>query len=184
MLVNRKKAEMKNNTATLTIRKEAILTLSVLIGIAVAAPLLIKQQLITGTIVNATLIIGAVWLGARDGLLIGLIPSSAALATGLLSPALAPMVPFIIVGNAILILTFSYLKNLNYWAAVVASSMLKFAFLYGTSTIVIGLLIDKQVSPIVANMMSWPQLVTALAGGIVAFGTIKVLRKLQLIKTD
>ena len=175
---------MKNNTATLAIRKETILTLSVLIGIAVAAPLLIKQQLITGTIVNATLILGTARLGARDGLLIGLLPSSIALATGLLSPVLAPMIPFIIVGNAILVLTFSYLKNLNYWVGAAAGSLFKFAFLYGTSNIVVGLLINKQAAPAVANMMSWMQLVTALAGGIVAFGVIKALGKLHLVKVQ
>ena len=168
---------MKYHLNTLAIKKEALLTLAVLIGIAIAAPLLFKQQLITGTIVNATLIIGVSLLGARDGLLIGLLPSSVALATGLLSPALAPLIPFIIIGNAILVLTFSYLSRINYWVGVIVGSLLKFGFLYGTSTVVIGLLINKQVAPAVAQMLSWPQLVTALAGGILAFGLVKLVRK-------
>ena len=168
---------MKYHLNTLAIKKEALLTLAVLIGIAIAAPLLFKQQLITGTIVNATLIIGVSLLGARDGLLIGLLPSSVALATGLLSPALAPLIPFIIIGNAILVLTFSYLSRINYWVGVIVGSLLKFGFLYGTSTVVIGLLINKQVAPAVAQTLSWPQLVTALAGGILAFGLVKLVRK-------
>jgi riboflavin transporter len=166
---------MRNTRAAITIKKEALLTLVVLIGLAVAAPIFFKQQLITGTIVNAALIIGVSMLGARDGLLIGLIPSSVALATGLLSPALAPMIPFIIVGNAILVLAFSYLKNINFWLGVIVGGVLKFAFLYGMSSIIVGLLINKQLAPTVAQMMSWPQLVTATAGGIVAFGTLKLL---------
>jgi hypothetical protein len=166
---------MRNNQAAITIKKEALLTLIVLIGLAVAAPIFFKQQLITGTIVNATLIIGASLLGARDGLLIGLIPSSVALATGLLSPALAPMIPFIIVGNAILVLAFSYLKNVNFWLGLVVGALLKFVFLYGMSSIIVGLLINKQLAPTVAQMMSWPQLATAIAGGIVAFGALKLL---------
>ena len=169
---------MKYHLNTLAIKKEALLTLAVLIGIAIAAPLLFKQQLITGTIVNATLIIGVSLLGARDGLLIGLLPSSVALATGLLSPALAPLIPFIIIGNAILVLTFSYLSRINYWVGVIVGSLLKFGFLYGTSTVVIGLLINKQVAPAVAQMLSWPQLVTALAGGMLAFGLVKLVRKI------
>jgi hypothetical protein len=175
---------MMKNTTTLTFKKEAILILLALIGVAIAAPILIKQQLITGTIVNAALIIGAAWLGARDGLLIGLVPSTVALATGLLSPALAPMVPFIIVGNAILVITFSFLKGVNYWVALGAGSLFKFAFLYGTSHIVIGLLVNKQVAPAVANMLSWPQLFTAAAGGILAFGILKTFRNFQPLKRD
>ncbi|MBN1188206.1 MAG: iron hydrogenase [Dehalococcoidales bacterium] len=169
---------MKTNLNVLSLRKEALLTLALLIGIAIAAPLLIKQQLITGAIVNATLIIGVSLLGARDGLLIGLLPSSIALATGLLSPALAPMIPFIIVGNALLVLTFNYLSKMNFWAGMIAGGVIKFAFLYGTSTIVIGLLVNKQVAPAVAQMMAWPQLVTALAGGVLAFAVLRLLKKL------
>jgi hypothetical protein len=168
---------MKRNLNALSIRKEALLTLGILIAIAVVAPLFIKQQLVAGTIVNATLIIGVALLGTRDGLLIGLLPSSIALATGLLSPALAPMVPFIIIGNALLVVAFNYLSKFNYWVGVIVGSLIKFAFLYGTSTVVIGLLINKQVAPAVAQMMAWPQLVTAIAGGILAFGVIRLMKK-------
>ena len=168
---------MKNWMQALAVKKEALVILVLLIGVAIAAPVFFKQQLITGTIVNATLIIGVSWLGARDGLLIGLLPSSIALATGLLSPALSPMIPFIILGNTLLVLTFNYLSRINYWVGAVAGSILKFAFLYGTSTVVVGLLINKQVAPAVAYMMSWPQLATALAGSIVAFGVVRMAKK-------
>jgi hypothetical protein len=170
---------MKERLSVLTVRKESVLIILALIAVAVAAPLFIKQQLITGTIINATLIIGTVILSTRDGLLIGLIPSSIALATGLLSPVLAPMVPFIIVGNAILVLSFAYIQKLNFWVGIAVGAILKFAFLYLTSTVVIGLLIDKQVATAVAQMMSWPQLFTALAGGLLAFGYLKLTGKLK-----
>jgi hypothetical protein len=171
---------MKFNLNTLAIKKEALMTLAILVCVAVVAPLFIKQQLVAGTIVNATLIIGVSLLGARDGLLIGLLPSSIALATGLLSPALAPMIPFIIIGNALLVLAFNYLSKINFWVGAIVGSVVKFAFLYGTSTVVIGLLINKQVAPAVAQMMAWPQLVTAVAGGILAFGVIRLLKKSSL----
>jgi hypothetical protein len=167
---------MKNLTNALTIKKEALLTLVLLIGVAIAAPIFFKQQLITGTLVNTTLIIGVSLLGARDGLLIGLLPSSVALATGLLSPALAPMIPFIIIGNSILVLTFSYLSRINFWVGAITGSVLKFVFLMGTSTVVTGLLINKQIAPAVAQMMSWPQLATALAGSVLAFGVLKLMK--------
>ncbi len=170
---------MRNNISTLGIKKEAVLMLMILIGVAMAAPLLFKEQLVTGTIVNATLIIGISSLGVVEGLLIGLIPSSFALATGLLSPVMAPMVPFIMAGNAILVLIFAYLSKINYWVGVVVGGILKSAFLYGTSSLIISLFINKQVAPTVAQMMGWPQLVTALAGGLVAFGVVKLLKNLS-----
>jgi hypothetical protein len=175
---------MKNQWKAIAINKEALLTLVLLIGVAIVAPMFIKQQLITGTIVNATLIIGVSLLGARDGLLIGLLPSSIALATGLLSPALAPMIPFIIIGNALLVLTFGYLSRINFWMGAIAGSILKFVFLYGTSTVVIGLLVNKQVAPAVAQMLSWPQLVTALAGSVLAFGVVRILKNSSVARLN
>ena len=167
---------MKSNLYSLAVKKETASTLMVLLAIVVAAPF-INQQLISGTIVNAALIVGVCLLGARDGLIIGLIPSSVALATGLLPPVLAPIIPFIIVSNAILVLAFDYLRKLNYWVGIVVSALLKSVFLYCISNLVIGLLLNKHVAPTVAMMTSWPQLVTALAGGIVAFGVVKLLKR-------
>lgn len=59
---------MRSNLSTLAIKKESLLMLGLLIALAVVAPLLFKQQLITGTIVNAALIVGVSLLGVRDGL--------------------------------------------------------------------------------------------------------------------
>ena len=168
---------MNSRVESLTINRTAVITFVVLLGIASAAPL-IRNQFITGPIVNATLLIAVALLGMRDGLLIGLIPSSIALAVGLLPPVLAPMIPFIIVGNAILVVTFGYLRSKNYWLGLVSGSVLKLAFLFGTSSIVINLLLNQKVATSVAVMMSWPQLVTALAGGLLAYGFLRGTKRL------
>ncbi len=169
---------MNSRVESLTINRTAVITFVVLLGIASAAPL-IHNQFITGPIVNATLLIAVAVLGIRDGLLIGLIPSSIALGIGLLPPVLAPMIPFIIVGNAILVVTFGYLRHKNYWLGVVSGAVLKFAFLFGTSSIVTNLLLNQQVAAKVAIMMSWPQLVTALAGGLLAYGFLQSTKRLS-----
>jgi hypothetical protein len=168
---------MNNRTEVLTITKGSVLTFVALLGIASAAPLL-HNQFVVGPIVNATLLIATVLLGVRGGILIGLIPSTIALSTGLLPAVLAPMIPFIIVGNAILVVTFGYLRDKNYWLALVSGSILKFAFLFGTSGIVISLLLNQKIASSVAMMMSWPQLATALAGGLVAYGFLRGTKKI------
>jgi hypothetical protein len=170
---------MQSNVGALTIRKSAVLTFVLLVGVAVAAPVIFNQQLITGTIVNATLIVGVCQLGVPGALVIGLLPSSIALATGLLPAVMAPMIPFIIVGNTILVVTFNYLRNINYWLGITAGAILKFAFLFGICNVVVGMVINEQVSAKISGMMSWPQLVTALCGGILAFGVVKLWGKIR-----
>ena len=159
-----------NQVKTLVIKNEKIFALSqffVLIGIATTAPLLHSQP-ITGSIVNATLFITVVLLGVRSAILIGLIPSLIALSTGLLPTVLAPMIPFIITGNAVLILVFSYLRNKNYWLAMISASLLKFLLLFSFS---------RGISSVIALMMSWPQLLTALSGGLIAYLFLKAVKK-------
>jgi riboflavin transporter len=168
---------MRNSILTTGIKKDALIMLALLISFAVVAPLVFREQLITGTIVNATLIIGASILGKTNGILIGLVPSTIALSTGIISPAMAPMIPFIIMGNAILVITFSYFGRFNFWLGAAVGSVLKFAFLYGMSNLVFNLIIEKKLAAAAAQTMSWPQLVTAAAGSIIAYGVLMILKK-------
>ena len=164
-----------NNTKILTIDRAKINTLIqfiVLTGIAVIAPL-IGQQAITGPIVNATLFIATAFLGVRAGILVGLLPSIIALSVGLLPAVLAPMLVFIMTGNAILVIVFDYLRNKNYWLGVVIASVLKFIFLFASSSIVVNLIVKTELASRVAGIMSFPQLFTALAGGALAYLVIK-----------
>lgn len=155
----------------------AIAQFAALLGIAVLAPLLYSQP-VTGAIVNATLFVSAVLLGTQSAILIGLIPSLIALSVGLLPIALAPMVPFIITGNAILILVFGFFKKKNYWLGVISAGVLKFLFLFSSSSIVIDLILKKEIAQKAAAMMSLPQLFTALAGGAIAYLILKSVKKI------
>jgi len=157
---------------SISIKKDAILFAAqfvFLFSISAAIPFFIHQQAITGPIINAILFISASFLGSQAAILIGLFPSLVALSAGLLPVALAPMIPFIMVGNAILVLVFNKLKNRNFWLAIFSASSLKFLFLYFSSLIVIRLISQNAIAKQAALAMSWPQLATALAGGIIAY---------------
>lgn len=170
-----------SQTKILAINKEKTLVLAqfgILLAIALIAPF-IKQQAITGSIVNAVLFVSTVLLGATGGMLIGLIPSVISLSVGLLPAILAPMIPFIILGNAILVVIFSHFKEKNYWLGIFLGSALKFLFLFNASSIVINLLLKKELAAKVALMMSWPQLFTALSGGLIAYLFLKLCKKLS-----
>lgn len=159
-----------DNTKVLVWDKSQTIALTQFVGLVAVATVvpLFHQQLITGPVVNATLFVATILLGTSRGMLVGLIPSLIALSVGTLPAALAPMVPFIMTSNALLILVFNSLKSKNFWLAIGVSSLVKFFFLYGTSFIVINLLMKKELAASVAIMMSWPQLITALAGGVLA----------------
>jgi len=164
-----------SNTKILAIDRTKInilIQFIVLTVIAVIAPL-IGQQAITGPIVNATLFISTVLLGVRAGILIGLLPSIIALSIGLFPSVLAPMLAFVMTGNVILVIVFDYLRKRNFWFGVVGASVLKFIFLFVSSSIVVNLIIKTELASRVVNIMSFPQLFTALAGGVLAYLVVK-----------
>jgi len=139
-----------------------------LLLIAVIAPIF-GVQAITGTLVNATLFLATVLLGTETAVLIGIIPSIVSLATGLIALAVAPMVPFIVLSNAILVVIFSLLRKKSYWTGVAAASVLKFVFLSGVSSFIIGNFVSAAIAFKIALMASDMQLFTAVSGGILAY---------------
>ncbi len=149
---------------------------ALLLGVAVAAPFC-HNQLITGSLVNATLFLAASLLGVEGAILIAWLPSLAALAVGTLPLVLAPLIPFIILSNILLILVFSFGSrgdNSRYWFRVLAAASLKFIFLISVSALIINLLHQKTLVGLALTMMGWPQLATALAGGVLAYLILKV----------
>jgi hypothetical protein len=160
-----------DNIKEAVLDKKLIISLTKLVafvGIATVAPLF-HQQMIAGSIVNATLFSATVILGVRMGMFVGLIPSVVAFSVGLLPLGLSPMVPFIMISNSVLVLVFNRLKDRNYWLAAFSGSFLKFLFLFGASSIIMALLPEKNIASAAAAMMSYPQLLTALAGGVLAY---------------
>ena len=147
----------------------------VLLSIVMLAPVF-NVQAITGTLVNAALFLAAILIGARGAVAIGTIPSVISFSTGLLSPVILPMVPFIILSNAILILAFSMLRAQSYWKGMAAAAMLKFSFLYLASYFLAKFFLSEKTVSQLAAMMSWPQLFTALSGGILAYAIMKIGR--------
>ena len=155
--------------------KTAILFL-VFIFIITIAPLF-RSQIITGSIVNAVLFISVIVLGLKFAIIISVIPSIIALFTGILSPILMPLIPYIILSNVILVYSFYLLKDKNYWLSVIVSSFLKFLFLFTISNFMIKFIIKEDIIKNIAVIMSYPQLITALMGGFIAYIILKIINK-------
>lgn len=156
----------------LSLPKIKAIVFALFLAIAIIVPSFFHSQWVTGPVINATLILATVLIGPMEAVLIGLMPSTIALVAGLLPLPLAPMVPFIMIGNAILVVFFHYLKNQNYAVRLLLSAFFKFAFLHLSVTFVMARLLDTGLVAKLAVMMSWPQFITAVIGGIVVYPAI------------
>jgi len=150
---------------------------------ATVLPFLIHIQWFTGPIINAILILTLFLVGIRSAFVVCLVPSLMALSGGLLPAILAPVVPFIMISNVIFVLTIDYFYNnikdikKSYWIGVVVGAFLKFIFLLISVEFIKNLLIKQELAVKVAQIMSWPQFATAIAGGMIAFVVLKFLKK-------
>lgn len=153
-------------------------------GLAILIPFYIHIQWLTGPIVNALLIISLFLIGIRAAFFVSLVPSVVALSAGLLPAILAPMIPFIMIGNIIFVLSIEFFysrfsnNKFSYWASLLLASLFKFAFLFWSVSFISKLLLKSELSVKVAQILSWPQFYTALLGGIIAFVVLKWLKKL------
>ena len=157
----------------------SIMQFAGLASVAIFLPYMVPFQWVVGPIVNAVLILTLLKFGFRNAVAIAIVPSLMALAGGLLPIVLAPVVPFIMISNVILILCVDWFynnfqdKTKGYWTGVIVGAGLKFLFLFLSVNIISGLLIQQELAVKVAQMMSWPQLYTAMIGGVIAWGVWK-----------
>jgi len=146
-----------------------------LLSASIFLPSLIHQQAITGPLINAILLLTTSLAGPSAAIMTGLIPSVVALSRGLLPVVLAPVVPFIMIANAVYIIVFAQLKEKSFAGAVAAASVLKFGFLHLVSQVLLAQLLPGKFLTIASKMMSWPQLATALVGGLIAWVALQTI---------
>ncbi len=157
-----------------------------LIALGIAIPQMGLPQAITGTLVNALLIATVETAGIGAAVLVGLSTPLNALAGGVLPPPLMVMIPFIGIANAVLSTVYGAFKAKNRLLALLVGATLKFAWLYGVTAwltanplkVVVGG--AAQPVPLPASlvaMMQWPQLATALAGGLIVVGAVQLLKR-------
>jgi len=163
----------KNIIRALSLPKAKAVIFALFLAIAIILPAFFHSQWMTGPIINATLLLATVLIGPMEAILLGLMPSAVALSTGLLPLPLAPMVPFIMIGNAVFIVIFHYLRGQNFVFRLGISAFLKFAFLHLSVTFAMSKLLDTGLVAKLAVMMSWPQFVTAVMGGVIIYPIIK-----------
>jgi hypothetical protein len=99
----------------------------------------IGNQFITGTIVNAVLILSFFLLGYKSAILLCFLPSAISFSLGFMP--LAIMLPFIMIGNVILVSAFKLIKN--YWIALFSGGIVKASLLFLTASNLYASLINS-----------------------------------------
>jgi len=151
--------------------------LSIFVALAVVAPYF-GNQLITGSIVNALLFISVSILGLESAFLLCLIPSLISIYTRLLPLALAPIIPFIMTGNVLMVLIFSKFKAKGFWFGAVPAVLIKYIFIWSVGMVLASSIL-KGTAKNVLLMISWPQLATAIAGAAIAYLFLKIIKKIN-----
>jgi len=146
----------------------------VLLALTLVIQMLALPQFFTGPLVNAFLLLAAVTAGASSGVVIGLLTPWIAFMRGILPAPLGPLIPFIMVGNAALVIIFSLIRRRRdslvlSGIAVAVGAVVKYLILSRAVVWVV------EVPPPVAQVMQTPQLITALAGGAIAIALETVL---------
>jgi hypothetical protein len=128
---------------------------------------------VVGTLVNACLLIAVDYTGIRGATAIAFAVPFTALLSG--APVPLPFVPFIGAGNFLLVLMSYLFKRKTIGVPVGAAA--KFLFLFGAVVVFLRLTdLPAALAGVLYFSFSWPQLVTALLGGVVYFAALKGLR--------
>ena len=131
------------------------------------------NMFIVGTLVNACLLISVDYAGIRGASVIAFISPFTAVLTG--APVPIPFIPFIGIGNFLLVLTFYLLRRTI--LGIVIGAIVKFFFLFASVTFFLKLTdLPSKLVGVLYFSFSWPQIVTALLGGIVYVTAKRILR--------
>ncbi len=152
---------------------------AILLALTLVVQMMGLPQYATGPLVNTMLYMAAVFVGICAGVAIGVITPVVAFWRGILPAPLGPMIPFIAIGNAVLVIIFGLLEPRGRLAAilgVLVASVAKFLVLSSAVRFVV------EVKPAIATMMQMPQLFTALAGGAIALVASEILLRTRAVK--
>jgi len=170
-----------------------IARLSILIAFTLVMQAAALPQPITGPLINAMLFFTESFLGMMAGVILGSVTPVVALLMGQLPAPLAPMVPFIILSNAALVVIFTLMKKINYrlnslnqariYIAIVAAALVKTLLLFTAIRFLLPILFGRTMKDELVLMMTTPQFVTAVVGGIIALFLLQLLKRSQIIKS-
>jgi hypothetical protein len=177
---------MKNNKISY------ITQTAVMLALLIGAQFITRPfgQFVTGSMVNLILLVSVFIIGIYGGVTIAVLSPLLAFLAGI-GPAFIQIIPFIAIGNTLFVtiawiitkdsISNSSTKNIVISSiGLIAASVIKFLFLlFGLVTVALPLIPgikEKQIA-VIGMAFSWPQLITALIGSILAMIIVPHLKK-------
>ncbi len=166
---------MSNNSNKVQFITRTALLLALVITIQLAGRLLPNSSFIVGPLVNACLLVSTALTGVWSGIIISVASPYASLINNHapVAAALLPFAPFVALGNAVYVLSYYLLRKKSAVAGICIGSILKFAFLFSAINIFLSVLNFPKFAKVLTLLFGWPQLFTALLGGMIALAVIK-----------
>ncbi|MDD5181746.1 MAG: hypothetical protein PHC66_01075 [Candidatus Nanoarchaeia archaeon] len=166
---------------------QELIELSVYSALAFFIPMFLKQpQFLVGSLVNMALVLAAFNLRGIKLLPVILFPSLGIIAGGYVfggfTMYLVYALPFIWLGNALIVLAFKWLQlqhNLRFFPVLWIASAAKTAVILGAAFVLVSL----AIIPKAFMNMGMLQLVTALVGGTMAFAVQKLKNRIPSISS-
>jgi len=168
---------VKEITEAVTVKSVSVNREILFIIMAFVIPFTLSSpQWLTGTIVNALLIVASYRMSFKKLIPVIVLPSLGTFAHGAvfgpLTIFLAYFIPFIWISNFLLIKTFS-IKQVRRWSypyRLILAAFVKTIFLFTVAVVMVQL---KLVPPVFLSAMGILQLATALSGGLAAYLILK-----------
>lgn len=174
---------MKNNDSKIRL----ICRTAIFIALLVAVQYVTRTmgQYVTGSLVNLILIASALLCGVWGGVAVAVLSPVFAFLLGI-GPAFIQVVPAIMLGNLVLVLVWSLLAGRRecplwrYIAALIAGAVAKFLVLYLVIVrwlVPMVLALNEKQQAVLSASFSFPQLITAAIGGVLAVLLVPALRR-------
>lgn len=150
--------------------------LRVIIPVLALPANLVFAQILVGSLVNLCLIVSTATAGVWSGLIISVAAPLVSLAQGHI--ALPWMVPFVIIGNALIVVVYALLYKRTQILGFVLGGIAKTAFLW-IGIVLIGVSLFKVPEKAAATLsisFTWLQLLTAIIGGMISLAVVRAVK--------
>jgi riboflavin transporter FmnP len=138
---------------------------------------------IIGSLVNLALIVSVLMIDVKGGLVVAVLAPIIAFFQGHIPQAMPLMILFVAIGNAMIVIAYALLYRESFTSKILAlavGAVTKFLVLY-VLVIKLALLlypeVGDKVKAVLSINFSWPQLITASIGGVLALLIVPLLKK-------
>lgn len=175
---------LNNKKRILWITRTAVFIALLVVAQVSTAPL--GNTLVTGSLVNMLLVVAVMTCGIPSGVCVAVVSPVFAKLLGI--GPLWSLIPFIILGNVVLVLVWHLIGNRSfggkyvpYIVALIVAALCKFVVLFvGITKLAVPIILQLPEPQAIAisGVFSVPQLATALIGGVLGMILIPIVKKI------